>query len=326
MNDKCLMENSMAQNVYQRLSTLSDPTRFRILRLVEQEELGVGELSRVLETPQSTISRHLKVLSAGSWVQRRSHGTANLFSLNRDALGEDGLRLWSAAAAQVDPESAPFVADQRRLKSVLALRGLDSSEFFERHASRWDALRRDLFGERFMIPTLAALMDSSAVVADLGCGTGEMLVQLGPILDRVIGIDREHAMLSVARQRMAGMDSVEIREGSLEALPLADDSIDLALSMLVLHHIEDPSLVFGEVRRVLRVGGQFLVLDMASHDREELRRNMGHRHLGFSRDEFEDQADRAGLTLQRYQVLPGSPDVLGPGLVVARFGLSGDSC
>ena len=89
----------MTQTIYQRVYTLSDPTRFRILRLVEQEELGVG-MSRILETPQSTVSRHLKVLQGGAWVQRRSVGTANLFSLDVEALGTDGVALWSTAGNQ----------------------------------------------------------------------------------------------------------------------------------------------------------------------------------------------------------------------------------
>jgi ArsR family transcriptional regulator len=310
----------MPHSIYQRLATLSDPTRFRILRLVEQEELGVGELSRILETPQSTVSRHLKVLQAGDWVSRRSLGTANLFSLDSESLREDGLGIWMAAAAQVDPEDEPYSSDQRRLKSILALRGVDSREFFERHASRWDGLRRDLFGDRFMVPTLAAMLDDGAVVADLGCGTGEMLIRLAPVVHRVIGVDREQAMLAMARQRCAEMSTVEVREGSLELLPIEDESIDLALCMLVLHHVDSPADVFGEVRRVLRPGGHLLVLDMGSHDREELRRNMGHRHLGFSPEDFLRDADTAGLVLERYQALPDSPETLGPGLVIARFG------
>ena len=56
------------------------------------------------------------------------------------ALGADGAALWSTADNQIDPSSEPYLSDQRRLKTVMALRGVDSSEFFERHASRWDAI------------------------------------------------------------------------------------------------------------------------------------------------------------------------------------------
>ena len=319
MYDKPNRQKIMHQSVYQRLSTLSDPTRFRILRLVEQEELGVGELSRILETPQSTVSRHLKVLQMGDWVLRRSVGTANLFSLARESLGEQGLSLWNTVVKQVQGSEEPFATDQRRMESVLALRGVDSREFFERYASRWDALRRDLFGEHFIVSTLAALLEECTVVADLGCGTGEMLLQLGPVVHQVIGVDREAAMLAMARQRTAGLENVEIREGSLEQLPIKESSIDLVLCMLVLHHIEHPARVFSEVHRILRPGGRLLVLDMVAHEREELRRNMGHQHLGFSQANFERHAASAGLTLDRFQPLPEAPEALGPRLVVARF-------
>ena len=309
----------MSRTIYQHFNTLSDSTRFRILRLVEQEELGVGELSRILETPQSTVSRHLKVLQAGQWVARRSVGTANLFSLNRDGIGDDGRALWTAAGGQIDIGREPYASDQRRLKSVLALRGVNATEFFERHASRWDALRKDLFGDRFMVPMMAAMLDSNTVVADLGCGTGEMLVQLGPMVKRIIGVDREEAMLSLARRRTAGLQCVDIREGKLEALPIADGIVDLALCMLVLHHIECPVDVLSEAHRILRPGGQLLMVDMLGHEREELRQNMGHRHLGFSRERLVELADASGLRLDRFQFLPENPDSLGPDLMVARL-------
>jgi ArsR family transcriptional regulator len=138
------------------------------------------------------------------------------------------------------------------------------------------------------------------------------------VVHRIIGVDREQAMLAMARQRSAGMSNVDIREGSLEQLPIEDASIDLALCMLVLHHVDSPAAVFQEVKRVLRPTGLLLVLDMMAHEREELRMNMGHRHLGFSREHFSRDA-AMGLVLERYQPLPDSPETLGPPLFIARF-------
>ena len=138
------------------------------------------------------------------------------------------------------------------------------------------------------------------------------------MVSRVVGVDRE-AMLAVARQRTMGLDTVDIREGSLENLPVADGIADIAICMLVLHHIERPDLVLSEVCRVLKPSGHLLLLDMVAHDQESLRLNWGHRHLGFSEERLASDAQRAGLVLERYQPLPTSDDVLGPGLMVARF-------
>src|SRR5947209_16287834 len=61
------------------MESLADPTRLRLLRLLERHELGVVELCDVLQLPQSTVSRHLKVLSDQGWTDSRRQGTTNLY-------------------------------------------------------------------------------------------------------------------------------------------------------------------------------------------------------------------------------------------------------
>ena len=61
-----------------RMDNLADPTRLRLLRLLERHELGVAELVEILQLPQSTVSRHLKVLSDQGWLSSRSRGTARM--------------------------------------------------------------------------------------------------------------------------------------------------------------------------------------------------------------------------------------------------------
>ena len=65
----------------QRLALLAEPVRIRILALLEQQELVVGELVRILQLPQSTVSRHLKALRTAGWIERRSEGTAALMHM-----------------------------------------------------------------------------------------------------------------------------------------------------------------------------------------------------------------------------------------------------
>lgn len=287
----------------------------RILAALQAEELSVGELTRVLDTPQSTVSRHLKALRTGGWVSRRAEGTAGWF--NATPKPGAAAEIWRLVLT--DSEGSPdLVADQQRLEGVLAARAMDSETFFGRVHDRWHALRRELFGDSFVLPTLLALLDEAPCIADLGCGTGDTVAALAPCVRRVIGVDREPAMLRVAAANTAHLPNVELRTGGLEALPLADQEADMGVCMLVLHHVDDLDAAFTELRRALR--HRLVVLDMVAHDREVFRRTMGHRHLGFERDALVATAERAGWALKRWQPLPSDDAAQGPLLFVAVFG------
>jgi SAM-dependent methyltransferase len=298
----------------QRLSLLSEPVRIRILALLQREELGVGEVVRVLQLPQSTVSRHLKALRVAGWIERRAEGTAGLFRMVAPPAG--AAPLWEVVRADF-VTSSQAEEDQARLQAVLAARVEDPSTFFGRMHARWDALRTELFGTDFAMPALLSLVAPRLVVADLGCGTGAALLELAPVCNQVIGVDREQAMLDAASERLGAAGNVELHLGGLEALPLREQSIDAALCMLVLHHVQDLDTALGEVRRVLRPGGRAVVVDMSAHDREEYRRTMGHQHLGFSAGDLRRLAEGAGLMLTSYRPLPPATDALGPPLFVA---------
>jgi len=321
------MSAATAHSLFMHLSTLSEPLRVRLLRLLERQELAVGELARVLQTSQPTVSRHLKQLDAGGWVQRRKVGTATLFRAAGDELEPRSLELWRAVRAQVEAEAADpaslYAEDLRRLDSVVAQRSGDSETLFRRLGSRWDAVRLELFGDAYVLPALLALLPPGLVVADLGCGTGAMLPLVAPVAGQVIGVDRELAMLEVARARVAGLENVRLEQGLLGELPLATGSVDVALCELVLHHVASLAPVFAEVARVLRPDGRLVVLDMVEHDREEYRTTMGHQHLGFPEAALCDLAHGAGLALQRWTILPSDPQAQGPGLFVAVLACGG---
>lgn len=304
------------------LSLLSDLARIRLLRLVEQEELGVGELARVLQMPQSTVSRHLKPLFVAGWVSKRSEGTASLYQLARETLPEEAMMLWRLTRDRVGHERT-FADDDHRLAEVIAERRDDGRSFFGRIGADWDRLRTELFGEAFSTDALLALVDPDWVVADLGCGTGNVAERLAPFVRRVIAVDREPAMLDAARERLARFSNIEFRAGDLNELPLASGELDAAVIMLVLHHVEEPSVSMREVARALRPGGVVLVTDMVAHDRAEFRHTMGHRHLGFTEEQARAWAD-AGLVNERYVRLRPDTAARGPGLFVATYRKPGD--
>lgn len=309
--------NQPVTPVLAHLNVLGDPLRARLLLVLDGQTLSVGELCDILQLPQSTISRHLKTLTDGGWAQVRREGTSRLYSLVVDDLDEGSADLWRVVKAQLS--ATPGVAqDRARLTRVLSDRRAQSAAYFSRTAGAWDTVRDEFFGETFHLAGLLAALDPSAVVADLGCGTGRTSAALAPFVAGVIAVDASPEMLAAAGERLASCPNVEIREGALEALPIQTASVDLAVLVLVLHHVSDPSRILQEARRVVRPGGTLLVIDMQAHDRDEYRAQMGHVWLGFSEADISRRLGRAGFPGARVVPLSPAPGVRGPALFVAR--------
>ena len=280
---------------------------------------SVADLCAVLQLPQSTVSRHLKVLGDEGWVRARAEGTSRLYRLALDGLEPRQRRLWGLVREQA-AETSLAAHDDRRLASALAERQTRSQEFFSSAAGRWDRLRAEMYGERFDLAALAGLLDEEWVVGDLGCGTGQVAAALAPFVRRVIAVDGSRAMLRAARQRLGAYPNVEIRQGRLEALPLDDGMLDAAVVCLALHHLPEPSAALREAARTLRPGGRLLVIEMLAHDRREYREQMGHVWLGFDPQRIVAWLEDAGLARARVHALPPARHAAGPALfsVTAR--------
>src|SRR4051794_21541048 len=180
------------------MECLADPTRLRLLRLLERHELGVVELCDILQLPQSTVSRHLKVLADQGWVRSRAQGTANFYRMVPNELDPPARRLWALAREQTD-HWATVRQDELRLQRRLSDRETDSQAFFAGAAAQWDKLRVELYGHTFSRSALAALLPADWTVADLGCGTGHLVAELAPCVQQVIGVDNSAAMLKAAK-------------------------------------------------------------------------------------------------------------------------------
>jgi ArsR family transcriptional regulator len=298
------------------LHALADPTRCRMLWLLDQHELTVSELCSVLQLPQSTVSRHLKTLADAGWVVSRRDGTSRYYAL---AIGEASgahARIWGLTREELAGR-AGLDQDARRLARILARRSDASRQFFASTAGQWDSVRRELFGDDFSLRALAGLLPSTWTVGDLGCGTGVTTAALAPFVARVIGVDGSDGMLATARTRLGAVANVELRQGALEALPIDTSMLDAATLVLVLHHLPSPASALAEAFRVLKPGGRLLIVDMAPHDREEYRREMGHVWLGFSDEHLARLLSQAGFADVRLHALPPAAEARGPALVVA---------
>jgi ArsR family transcriptional regulator len=255
------------------------------------------------------------MLSAEGWVEARAEGTSRHYRIATDSLDAATRRLWHLVRDEVMHTSAAD-QDAKRTQAVLSERSTKSQQFFSTSAGQWDRMRLELFGRRADV-ALLGLLDESWKVADLGCGTGAVSQALAPFVEQVIAVDESSAMLSAARKRLHAVDNVDIRNGRLEALPLGDGEVDVALLFLVLHYATEPARVIAEAVRVLKPGGRLLVLDMMPHDRQDLRQTMGHLWQGFDAATLGAWMQAAGLESFRYNGLPADTDAKGPMLFAA---------
>jgi ArsR family transcriptional regulator len=310
--------------VHDRLATLADATRCRLLLAVDGRELTVGELCQALQLPQSTVSRHLRVLADADWTMSRAEGASRWYTLSA-SLDEHARDLWTLVRSSVELSPAAL-QDMARIEAVIADRRARSEAFFADAAGEWESTRTSLYGARSDLAATLALLDSSWIVGDLGCGTGVLSAALAPVVRRVVAVDASPAMLEAARARTTAFDNVDVREGTLEALPLLSESLDVAVLMLVLHHVAEPLRVLREVRRVLSPGGRMLVCDMRAHEREEYRVMMGHVWLGFDETVMKEWCVQAGFTNVRYLPLPVDTSVSGPAMFVLTAEADEEDC
>ncbi len=313
-----------------RLAALTDPARGRILHVLERHELAVAELMAVVQLPQSTVSRHLRILANEGWVVSRAEGTSRYYRLS-SRLAPEAARLWAVVRDAV-AGAAEAAQDAARAGDIVGRRRTRSQEFFSSAAGQWDSVRADLFGPRPELPALLALLDPAWVVGDLGCGTGQLAETVAPYVGRVIGVDESADMLAAARRRPGFGEAaegggsasgaragggIELRRGRLEALPLGTGELDVAILSLVLHYLPRPELALAEAARVVRSGGRVLVVDMVAHGREEYRERMGHVWQGFEAEQVTGWLEAAGFEAVHYRRLPTDPGAKGPLLFAA---------
>ena len=298
------------------MASLADATRLRLLRLVERHELAVSDLCDVLQLPQSTVSRHLKLLGDEGWTVNRRRGTTNLYRMVLDELEPPQRQMWLLAREQTQGWAA-VGQDQLRVTERLRQRKDSAQSFFTGAADQWDKLREQIYGPTFGTDALLALLPSDWTVADLGCGTASLALELSRHVKQVIGIDNTPAMLDAARKRMGDTHNIDLRQGDIEALPIDDGACDAVLMVLVLSYLPDVGPALAEMARVIKPGGKAVIVDVMRHDRDDFRREMGQHSMGFDRDEVCGLLIDAGLVNPTCTPIPPHPDAKGPALLIA---------
>ena len=282
---------------------LGDEVRLRVLRLLAAEALNVTELTGIVGIAQSGVSRHLGLLrDAGLVTEDRSSGYT-WFRLNpevkNDANGKSGV--WAMLQAQFDQASDPVLrADDAKLQEVLRLR----KESFAEHGAAEDA--RQLVPGRSWPAWARAIsyLLPPVEVADLGCGDGYLTIEAARWAKKVIAIDRSPEMLTRAKAlaKRRNVSNIVWKRGELEAVPLADASVDVAVLSQALHHAIDPAQALAEAARVLRPGGKLLLLDLRQHDQAWVKETLGDKWLGFKDVDLKNMLASAGFTRVQMRV------------------------
>ena len=308
------MDTITEPRVFDRMSALGDLARGRLLLLLEQGEFTVSELVRVSQLPQSTVSRHLKILADDGWVTSRASGTSRFYRMAA-SLDPAARELWGLVRPDV-VAAGLAEEDGERARAVLRERRGRSREFFSSVARRWDGVREELFGSDSEVFPLFGLLDPSTTLGDLGAGTGHFAARVAPFVSRVIAVDASEEMLAAAHDRLDGTSNVDLRCGDLEDLPIDDGELDVAVLLLVLHYVVEPQAVLKEVGRTLKPGGRLVIVDMRRHSREGYQEDMGHAWPGFDEADLACWHQEAGLADFAYRLLPVSADASGPLLFV----------
>ena len=281
---------------------LADPTRLRIVALLRRMELSVGELAQVLGQSQPRVSRHVRILVEADLATRRREGSWVFLT---PAPSPIALPLFALIDAGGEDHWA--LADTARLAAVRADRAVAAERYFAGLADQWDAVRSLHVEESVVEARMRALLgDRLGRLIDIGTGTGRMIELLGGHADHSIGVDRSPEMLRLARAKLAQADApIEFRQADIGTLPLADASADTVVMHQMLHYIVAPDMALREAGRIVAPGGRLMIVDFASHEREELRTQDAHARLGFSDAQMATWLGAAGLVLAATETLSG---------------------
>lgn len=264
------------------------------MALLEQEELSVNELQEITRLGQSRISTHLGQLQEAGLVQSRREGKRTYYKLNRTSKKETE----SLVALAVDggKELPEHNEDAVNLRRTVALRKEQAQVYFNQVAGRFDrsygpGRSWQAFGH------LLLRMVPHVEVADLGSGEGLVAELLARRARKVIAVDNSEKIINFGAEkaRKNGLKNLEFRLGDLESPPINPNSVDLVVLSQALHHAGDPGRAIASAHRILRTGGQILILDLLEHEFEEARELYGDRWLGFKTSDLHRWLEVAGF-------------------------------
>jgi ArsR family transcriptional regulator len=280
------------------LQLFAEPTRVRLMALLEEEELTVAELVAITELAQSSVSTHLGRLRDAGLLRDRRAGPSTLYSLNDGNMPLPARQVWGLVRSEI--KDAVLDGDKGRCADVLEARKRANAwpdavagqmERYYSPGRTWEATARGLCG-------LFELGD----VLDAGSGDGTMAQLLAPRSKTVTCLDRSEKMVEAARARLAKAKNVTVSMGDVHELPFPPESFDHVMLFNILTQATTPSRVITEAARVLRKGGNVAIVTLASHAHADVTAAYHDVHPGFSLVQVRRMLNKAGLTVDACDV------------------------
>lgn len=283
------MFNSLGMDDVQTVfAALADPTRLKIMHLIRDMEMAMGELADVLGQSQPRVSRHVRILAEAGLVHRHKEG-AWVFVAPHAEMPREVYDLLDRLLQGRDPCGV----ERLRIGEVRSERQKAVDQWFHANADEWDLIRRLEGSGDALEDAILGSADDVGRLLDIGTGTGRMIELLGPRATSATGVDRSPEMLRVARAKLP--PATEIRQADMRALPYADNSFETVVMHHVLHFADDPAAIVAEASRVVARPGRLLVVDYAAHAHEELRARFQHVRLGFDEASISGWMSACGL-------------------------------
>ncbi len=302
------------------MKAAGEPTRLRLLALLEHGDLTVSDLIDILGQSQPRISRHLKLLSEAGLLERYREGAWAYFRLAEDG---PAAAFVQAMLDQVNDSDPQILRDLERLEDVRARRSAEAAEYFAANAAKWDEIRKLHVDDSKVETAIREILGPDAVgsLLDIGTGTGRMLILLADLYQKAIGVDASREMLSIARSNLndAGLSRVQVRQGDLLDMPTGDALFDAVTLHQVLHYLDDPARAIRQTAKSVAPGGRLLIVDFAPHELEFLREKHAHLRLGFATEQVSEWLEEAGLELVKTRKLSTVGQSAGGSLVVTLW-------
>ena len=276
------------------LHLFGDPTRVRLLNLVAQEELTVAELTTITELQQPRVSTHLGKLREAGLVRDRKVGASTYYSVNEETMPPAARALWKLLRSQIQDDVID--SDKKRMQQLVRARDKAQSwpdavagqmERYYSPGRTWEATARGLIG-------LLKLGD----VLDAGSGDGAIAQLLAPRSKSVTCFDRSERVMAAARQRLGREGNVRFAVGDLHELGFGEAQFDQVLLFNVLTYAHTPARVIAEAARVLRPGGDLVVVTLEAHQQEDVVAAYQHVNNGFSVLALKKMLQKAGLAVE----------------------------
>jgi ArsR family transcriptional regulator len=288
-----------------RIRAAGEPTRLRVLRLLQSGEFNVKDLTQLLGQSQPRVSRHIKLLAEAGLIERYQEGSWVFVRMSADP----AIRSFIAAVlSMIAPGDPKMQRDSERASQIRAERAQLAQLYFDDNAAEWDRIRALHVPERDVEAAILEALGPGGpyeLLLDLGTGTGRILELAASRARRLIGIDTNREMLKCARVRLDNAELVNcsVRLADIYNLPFPDQSAGAVIIHQVLHFLDNPNAALIEAARVLQPGGRLVLVDFAPHNLEFLRQEHAHMRLGFAASEIAAWLEECGLTSSVYKEL-----------------------